>query len=240
MPPLLPKKPERFPRDVFLAERFRYSKGEHVTIVGPTGCGKTWLAWQILAGHTTPDYPGVVLLKKPRDYTTHRRAKELGYRVEPSWPPMWRPLAARPRGYVLHPRTRFDPELDRPHKQAQFRAALMDSYRRGRRLVFVDDAYGIGEILKLRELLIEMWTEYRSMNGSIMTTFQKPSHVPQWAFNQAEHLFLFHDPDRRNRIRFSEIGGIDPQLLQDTVMGLRRHQALYVRRDGPAACVVDV
>lgn len=222
-----------------MSERLRLSRGEHITIVGPTGCGKSWLGWQILEQAASPKHQGLVLLKKPRDAITARRARELGFRTERVWPPGWAPFTARPPGYLVHPRTRYDPEIDRPHKADVFRRALMDSYRRGNRLVYVDDAYGIAQILGLRELMIEMWTEYRSMNGSLMTAFQKPSHVPQWAFNQAEHLFLFHDPDRRNRIRFGEIGGIDPDQLQTTVMGLRRHQALYIRRDGPAACVID-
>lgn len=240
MPPREFRELSTFGREEFLSERFRYSPSEHVTIVGPTGCGKTWLGWQILAKATGPQYPGVVLLKKPRDSTTMRFARQLGYRVEHQWPPAWRPLERKPPGWVLHPKTAYDPAIDRPRKAEAFRRAMMDSYRRGRRMVYVDDAYGVAELLKLRELMIELWTEYRSMNGSIMAAFQKPSHVPQWAFNQAEHLFLFHDPDRRNRIRFAEIGGIDSELLQETVYGLKRHQACYVRRDGPAACIVDV
>jgi hypothetical protein len=52
-------------------------------------------------------------------------------------------------------------------------------------------------------------------------------------------LFLWHDPDRRARIRFSEIGGVDPGLVQDCVSGLDEHQALYIRRRGRRLCVVD-
>lgn len=230
---------ETFGREEFMSGRFRHRPGEHVTIVGPTGCGKSWFAWQILERIAHPRHQAVVLLKKPRDYATELHARRLGFDTVRQWPPPFRPFRAAPPGFVLHPPTRFDPEIDRPTKAAAFRAALLDSYRRGGRSIFVDDAFGIAEILKLREIMIEMWTELRAMNGELLAAFQKPSHVPQWAFNQAEHLVLFHDPDRRNRIRFSEIGGIDTDLLQETVLGLKRHQALYVRRDGPAACIVD-
>ena len=230
---------QTFGRDEFVATRFRHRPGEHVTIVGPTGCGKTWFAWQILERISHAGHPAVVLLKKPHDHTTAVQARRLGFKTVRDWPPLSMPWERKPPGWVLHPRTVFDPDIDRPAKQAAFRRALLDSYRRGHRTLLVDDAYGIAELLKLREVMIELWTEYRAMDGELIAAFQKPSHVPQWAFNQAEHLVLFHDPDRRNRIRFSEIGGIDSDLLQDTVMGLKRHQALYVRRDGPAACVVD-
>jgi hypothetical protein len=63
--------------------------------------------------------------------------------------------------------------------------------------------------------------------------------IPLDAYSQAEHLFLFHDPDKRARERFAEIGGVDPYLVQEAVLRLGRHQALYIRRDGPAICVVD-
>lgn len=228
-----------FGREEFLSERLDLQPDEGVTIVGPTGSGKTWLAWQMLGRTATPKNPAVVMLRKPVDYATSKYARELGFRVERDWPPAWKPFQTAPSGWLVHPRTRFDPDIDRPHKAAVFRRAMLDSYRRGRRRVYIDDAYGISEILKLREVVVELLTEIRAMDGSMMLAFQKPSHVPQWAFNNAEHLLLFHDPDRRNRIRFAEIGGIDSDLVQETVMGLKRHQALYIRRDGPAACIVD-
>jgi hypothetical protein len=231
---------EMFGREEFIAERWRFSPGQHITIVGPTGCGKTHLAYQLLEKSATPKNPAVVLVKKARDPLITRRGRELGYRMTRSWPPTptgW--WSRQPSGYLVWPPTRFDPDIDRPVKQRVFRRAILDSYKRGKRIVYVDDAFGVSELLKLREELIEMWTELRSMDGTLLAAFQKPSHVPLWAYSQAEHLFLFHDPDKRSRERFGEIGGVDPYLVQETVMGLKRHQALYIRRDGPALCIID-
>ncbi len=231
---------EGFGRQEFLDERWRYRPGEHVTVIGPTGCGKTWLTYELLQRTATPARPAVVLVKKPRDPLITRRGKELEYRTVRTWPPG--PLSwweKKPAGYLVWPPTKYDPTVDRPAKAEVFRRALMDSYRRGQRIVYVDDAYGVSELLKLREELTEMWTEARSTEVGLWTAFQKPSHVPTWAYNQAEHLFLFHDPDKRSRERFGEIGGIDPYMIQEAVRRLDRHQALYIRRDGPAACIVN-
>jgi hypothetical protein len=179
-------------------------------------------------------------MKKPRDPLVTAAGRELGLKTGPrlAADDRW-PGAPKPRGHLVWPPTAFDPAVDRPRKAEVFRKALMDSYRRGNRLIYVDDAYGIGTILKLNDLLIELWTELGSMNAGLIAGFQKPTHVPLWAYNQAEHLFLFHDPDKRSRERFGEIGGVDPRLVQDAVMGLKRHQALYIRRLGPAMCIVD-
>lgn len=233
---------QTFPREEFLTRRFRYRRGEHVTVVGPTGCGKTHLVYQLLERVARPSLPAIVLVKKPRDAVIVEWGKRLHYRRVPHWPPpvnWWNPWH-KPPGYLVWPRTNFtvDIQTERARKAAIFRKALMDGYRRGNRILYVDDTYGISEILDLDDELIELWTELRSMDGSLWTSFQKPSHVPTWAYGQAEHLFLFHDPDKRSRERFAEIGGVDPDLVRDAVMALPRHAALYIRRDGPRMCVL--
>lgn len=227
-------------RQDFLTRKWVCRPGEHVTIIGPTGCGKSTLAYQLIDAIATPEHPVVSLLKKPRDPVIIAAAKRMGLRKIDNWPPpgaLWHPR--KPRGWLLHPRTVFRPEIDRPRKMVIFRRALLDGYRRGGRILYVDDAYGISETLDLREDLIELWTELRSMDGELWTSFQKPSHVPLWAYSQAEHIFLFHDPDKRARERFAEIGGIDPDMIKAMVMQLARHQCLYIKRDGPRACIID-
>jgi hypothetical protein len=47
------------PRDDFLRRRFDYRPGDHVTIIGPTGSGKTWMASQLPA----PSFNGVAVLR---------------------------------------------------------------------------------------------------------------------------------------------------------------------------------
>lgn len=231
---------ETFGREEFLAERWRWRSGEHVTVVGPTGCGKTHLIFDLAELTTSPKLPALYLVKKPRDGLITKRAKELEWPTTRSWPPSGlATLRSKPSGWLVWPPTKFDPLIDHPVKAAVFRRAMLDSYKKGNRIVVVDDAYGVSVVLGLRIELIEMWTEMRSMPGAVWAAFQRPADVPLWAYSQAEHLILFHDPDKRARERFAEIGGVDPVIVRDTVMGLKRHQFLYIRRDGPAMCIVD-
>lgn len=237
-----------FSRDEFIARRWRYRPGEHVTTIGPTGSGKTVLNYQLLDSTASVKMPAVMLVKKTRDREVTTRSKAMGYRTVPSWPPpfsIWKPND--PPGWVVWPKTNFNHgvQYDRARKAFIFRKTIMATYRGGGifkrrpRILVVDDAFGLSEILDLREELIEMWTEARSMDAGMWAAFQKPSHVPLWAYSQAEHLFLFNDPDKRSRERFAEIGGVDPYTVRDTVYALDDHQALYIRRGGRRMCIVD-
>lgn len=229
----------RFERAEFLRTRFRYAPGEHVTIIGPTGSGKTWLAYQLLESVAKPKLPGLVLVMKPVDATVTQWTRRVHFRRVRSWPPtpsIW--WSRRPPGWVLWPKHTFDPDRDDALLYAQFRKAILDSYKRGNRILFADEAYGLSSELDLDREMITVWSRGRSMGTGMWAATQKPTHIPLHAYNQAHHLFLFRDPDKRARERYAEISGVDPQLVRDTVLGLRRHECLYIRQDGPRLCIV--
>lgn len=229
----------RFTRDDFLANGWDYQPGEHVTILGPTGSGKTYLGYQLLDVSATERLPAIVLVMKPRDSTVTKWSKDVKFRRIRTWPPVpspWRPR--KERGYVLWPRFTYDPERDDAEQHRQFRRCLLDSYKRGSRIVFGDEAYSLAEELDLDHELITIWTKGRSMDCGLWVASQRPTHIPLWAYSQAEHLFIHRDPDLRARKRYDEIGGVDPKLVESTTMGLDRHEFLYIRRRDGAMCVV--
>lgn len=232
--------PLTFQREEFLAERWNYNAGEHVTFLGPTGNGKTFLAYQLLQRTTTPDLPGIVLVMKPRDETVDEWTAKLQYKKIVNWPPPPRlPFTKPPSGYVVWPQHTFDPYIDDPHLHHVFRRTILDNYKRGDRVIFADELYGLVRELKLERELVAVWSRGRSMGAGLWGAVQKPSHVPLWAYNQAEHLFLSREPDKRGRDRFAEIGGIDPLLVSRAVQGLDKFQWLYIGREGPTMCIVD-
>jgi energy-coupling factor transporter ATP-binding protein EcfA2 len=237
-----PPTPQTFTREDFLRYfSARYGSGEHVTVLGPTGTGKTTLMYDMLGVTATPDLPAVVIATKPRDDTVTKYMKRLKHRKVKSWPltPALKAMYGNKRaGYVVWPDHSFNTELDDAKHQPIFRAAIRDSYRRGNRILFVDETYALTNDLDLGPDLVRVWTRGRSMGTGLWAGSQKPTHIPLHAYNQAEHLLLHHDPDKRSRDRYREIGGIDPKIVEAVTASTPRYHYLYIRRDGPVMCIV--
>jgi hypothetical protein len=230
---------ETFTRDEFLSQRWRYSAGEHVSFLGPTQSGKTTLGFQLMAESATPKLPAEVLVMKPRDSVVASWTKSLGFRRVKSWPPVPSLTAPRPPGYTLWPKPTFDFHRDNATLAREFQKCLQESYRKGNRIIFADEVWGLTNELGLTTELVALWSRGASMGAGLWAATQRPSHVPLWMYSQAHHLFLSYEPDARARDRFAEIGGLDPHLVKATVMALKKYQWLYIRRDGPALCIVD-
>lgn len=229
---------QRFEREEFINERWAYERGNHVIFIGPTQCGKTTLQFQLLQKSITPDLPAVIFGQKPRDETVDKWAPRLGLKEIKTWPPpLHHKFTGAPPGYLLRPATVFDPKKDDVHHHAQYRAAMLDCFKRGEHIVVPDELYD-AKRLGLEQELIALWTKGEAMHAGQWGTVQKPSHIPSWGFNNSAHVFLYNDPDRRNIKRYAEIGGIDTKLLEETVESLPDHESLYLRRKGRVACIV--
>jgi hypothetical protein len=234
-------RPESFPRDEFIRERFDYSAGEHVTFLAPTQQGKTTLAFELLEANATTDVPAVVLVQKPRDTVVRKWLEHLkseqGWIRTQIWPPS--PLRKKTRGYILWPSHKHDPDTDNPRIKAIFRRAILDCYKRGNRILFADETYGLSEELDLDDELIAVWSRGGGMGCGLWAATQRPAYIPLWGYSMAEHLFLANDPDRRARIRYGEIGGINPKFVEQQVERLPKYHWLYIRRTGPRVCIVE-
>lgn len=226
------------PRDYFLTHTWDHRRGEHVTIIGPTGAGKTLLGYQLLQHSTNREYPGVVAVMKPRDSTATAWNKALGYKKIRAWPPVatrWKPI--RPPGWTLWPSHTFNADVDDARLQLEFTRALRDVYRRGG-IFFPDEGAGLAKDLHMYNDMRAVWQRGRSMDASIFCASQRPVDLPPYAYNCAQHLFLAYDADKRNRDRFVEIGGVDSRTVEHEVMGLEKFEWLYIRRDDRLMCIV--
>lgn len=230
-----------FPREEFIHERFRYDPGEHVTVIGPTGAGKTQLLNELAEEVTHPGLQGIALAAKPRDKTMTAWTKRLGYETVHTWPPS-RSIVDRfrekPNGYTLWPKHTFDPYVDDANLETHFRAAILGAYKEGKKVLLADELLGLTH-LHLGPELVALWTRGRSMETGLWGGTQKPTDIPTYAYGQASHLFLAYDPDARSRKRFGEIGGVDPKFVEAAVLGLKKYQWLYIRREGQRMCIVD-
>lgn len=228
-----------FGREEFMSERWDYRPGEHVTILAPTQNGKTTLIGQLLAHIPELKNPPVMLVMKPRDPTVDKLLKQLKYRKVRTWPPppsLWQP---KPPGYALWPKHTFDPDRDDEIMYAQMRRALLGAYKSGDTVVVADETFGLVEDLNLGGELTKIHTRGAGMGAGIWCATQKPTHIGTWAYNNAAHLFLGYDPDRKNRERFAEIGGVNPDTVKYHVERLDEFQWLYIRRRNRRLCLID-
>jgi hypothetical protein len=243
-PALLVSPPvETLDRKTFITEHFDYHPGDHVTILGPTGSGKTTLSAELINEVARKELPAVILVIKPKDEVAERLfIKRMKFKRVRGWPPFIKDK----RGFVLWPRHTFDPEHDDQHLHEEMHRALMDGYanRVGKNkakgnILFADETWGLID-LKLGRDIVIIHTRGRSMGSGMWVSSQRPTYIPKTAYSQAQHLFLAYDPDKDARDRFKEIGGIvDPFLIESIVLRLKLHQWLYIRREDRTMCIVD-
>ncbi|MFV6033156.1 hypothetical protein [Streptomyces sp. NPDC056264] len=233
----------RYERDEFLEEVWDYSPGEHVTILAPSGGGKTWLGYQLLGETATEEVPAVVLVMKPRDDTVTKFSRQHRFRTVRRWPPpvVKSTLQGKTRGWVLWPKHTFDPATDDAVQKAVFGRCILDCYKRGDRIVFGDETYSLENELPgggLSREIRTVHTKGRSMRCGMWVASQRAAFISKWAY-QAHHLFLGHDPDDDAQQRLSEIGAaVDKRLVRHVVASLRQHEFLYINRDDRTMCII--
>jgi energy-coupling factor transporter ATP-binding protein EcfA2 len=240
------------PRVEFARSYFWYEPGEHVVFAGPTGTGKTQLCFVLLEYTATPECPAYVIVSKPRDAVTEREGKRLGYRFTDRWPVERKVSEAwdgPPSGYIIWPRF-GDIDKDIPRAAAVSRAVLSDRYTQGVRgkkgILVCDDTVVKSKIFGLDREMTTHLAMAKAMSVGSWYFVQKPTDAGKtalWSYGNSEHIFVARDPDRRNRVRYDEIGGVDPYQVEAITETLSEHQFLYMKRGRvngqQIMCIVD-
>lgn len=220
------------------ADSFAWKQGEHVTVIGPTGQGKSHLCRELLPMRRYV----VAVACKPQDELLNDfgsgdaaaptclgmsffGAKADGeYRVTRKLP------LASPD---LIPRQMFWPPIedarqDIPKQQRAIRDLLLGIYRTGGWTVYLDEGNYVTQFLRLSSICELLWRQGRSLGVTLVVATQRPFHIPLLAYDQATHLFFFRENDENNLRRISGIGMLDSKRVRDTVMRLGQHEVLYM------------
>lgn len=238
-----------FPRKEFARERFDYKPGHHVAFIGPTQHGKSRLAFELVEevadGENLPVY---VAVSKPRDGVTEAAGKRMQLRRVSDWPPKQRLrdyFAEKPKGYLVWPKF-GDIDADVANSAAVTRRLLNDRYTAGVKnehaILFLDDTFVKSRIQKLDPEMRTLLAMSGAMGIGVWVFVQKPTGMGDTAimsYSASEHIFVCFDPDKRNRQRYDEIGGVDPKLVERIVLNLKPYQFLYIKRTGRFMCIVD-
>jgi hypothetical protein len=240
-----------FPREFFLDEVWDYRPGEHVTVLAPSGGGKTHLAYQLLGATAEPELQACVIVMKPRDETVDKWNRRLQFKVVRDWPPakITGLFTKRPAGYVLWPKESPDPEDTEVRHYRIFRRAILDNYNNAvskkaisksdGKIIFADEVVSLEDELGLRKPLQTVWSKGRSMSCGLWGASQRPAYISRFAY-QAHHLFLGNDPDEDVQKRYGEIGGgVDKELVKALCANLKDKQFVYIHRDTKSICIID-
>lgn len=212
---------ERVPWETFI-ESFAWRQGEHVTLIGPTGSGKTTLALALL-----PMREYVIAFgTKPKDDTLDKLIRRDRYKLVRKWDQM--------PNVIRKPRTRFVfwPKFRTPADQSaqayEIHQAMNGAFVTGGWCLLVDELWYMDQVLGLKKMIESIWTQGRSIGISLIAGTQRPAHVSLLAYDQATHVFFWRDNDERNLKRISGMNGLKSDLIRSTVATLARHEVLYV------------
>jgi hypothetical protein len=194
--------------------RFRFRPDHHVTVCGPTGCGKSVL----LVETVIPRCPYCVYFDtKPKDKTiedSNLSGEDWGWTDDPTEIHPW-----VHKKWVVGIRDFKDPDQVRIRHRNLFANSLNRLFGESGWTMVVDEGRYVcdPEYLGLRAKIAQYYIQGRSDNKRVVLATQRPSWVPQEAFDQASHLFFFNDDDLRNIERMAEAAGASRKHFKDLI-----------------------
>lgn len=207
-----------------------WKQGEHVALIGKTGCGKTTLANAILP---IRKYVTVVATK-PKSPSLEKFMAENDYKRYKTWPKPGKDNPALSPRRVLWPPA---PTLSAVGSQRQVIWDMMnDMYGTGGWCLYVDELRFITETMNLGKHIELFLMQGRELNISVVAGMQRPKFVPLTMYSQSRHLFFWAEKDVNNLERIGAINSIDSRFLAGVVTELPPHQFLYINSDTGYLC----
>jgi len=200
-------------------ENWIWKQGEHVTLVGPTGQGKSTLIEEI---EYRRKYV-IVLVTKKRDPITGKYQKR-GYKLLKSWKGVSDDVYPK---VVLQPPFAKDEPKERIQRE-EFKFALDRIFEYGGFCTVIEEAEYMAKDLKLDREMRRLWQQGRSLNVSVVAGTQRPAFIPVVAYSSATHLFFFRSTDEYDLQRMGGLGGMSNRTIREAVSMLQSHQILYL------------
>lgn len=196
-----------------------WKQGEHVTIIGPTGCGKTTLESRALGAR---DYV-VVLVSKIHDDTLSKQFP--GFTRIEKWPPRFHEDKV-----LLWPRVDKCKTIREVYQKQHdvFKDALDHIFKERNWCVVFDEQHYLCTKLGLQPENEMFLHQGRSSGLSIVNGAQRPAWVPLVTYSSATHAFIYNTNTRSDFKRLADMGGTDTLELEYNIRQLSKHEFVYV------------
>jgi hypothetical protein len=194
-----------------------WNQGEHVAVIGPTGVGKTTLISKILPRRKYV----VVLVTKVHDDTL--RKPFAGFDRIQEWPPR-----IHENRVLLWPKPGKTIRETKVKQREVFKKALDSIFQERNWCVVFDEQHYVCKSLGLQPENEMFQHQGRSSGLSIINGAQRPAWVPLVTLSGSTHVFLWKNTFKGDLTRLSEIGGIDRKEIEANMLGLSKHEFLYV------------
>jgi energy-coupling factor transporter ATP-binding protein EcfA2 len=205
-----------------------YEEGEHVSLVGPTGSGKSVTGVELIKiigarrAHDRRPARVIVLADKPRDDTIMALHKD-GWPIIKEWPPSYGQEHA-----IIWPRT-----ADEKTQRNIFRPVLDAVYQEGGQTVYIDEAAYFSDPapdgLGLRAKLGKFWRAARSNKAAVVAGTQRPCAVPRLMWSEPSWVLVFAVEDEDDLKRVAQLSG-RPLAVWSIVPNLGGHEFMCIRR----------
>lgn len=209
-----------------------WKPGDHVTLIGPTGSGKTHMG---LALAKICKFSLIVATKR-RDPLLESLIKQ---HVVISDPKQMEDMAKTIDGVPVHRRLMFWPKFgnkisndERIKLQAEYIRFVLDWAEKSENwAILCDELMWVSRNLRLEKELEAVWFQGRTQGISLIGAAQRPTHVPRLAYSQATYFFLWQTADRQDLERLRDISAGFPRgMIDKGVIELDwdKHECLFV------------
>lgn len=218
--------------DQFIREAFVWREGQHITVIGPTGSGKTVLNRNLLRHAPLKERRGqfvVVLGIKNRDDELYGPFQEEGYELVRKFDAM--PDEDVESEHVIYaPRSEKQGREGLRDRAAKLRKALNDVEQAGGWTLYADDLGFMSEDMGLRPEFGVLWKISRSEGVELVGSTTDPVGIPVAAYGNASHLFMFKNLDDYRAKRMAEFAGVNREVARETILRLPDHEFLYINK----------
>lgn len=201
--------------------RRAWTVGQHATVLGPTGSGKTVLSLQLAE---IRDYViGFVVKKTDPELRALARRRVHPWVISPADIPE---PHRRPTRCLLWPPVKTLRNA-MPEQRRVFAAAMDKAFSAGAWCLYFDELTYITDDLRLIADLRVLMRQARTENMSMLSCSQRPRRIPIEALSEASHVAMFGSTDDYDRKRLSELG-VPLKDLRSIMDTLEPHQFLWV------------